>query len=104
MSSTTSTSLPTDISQMLGLYDMEGEELAIFLQDVGELIIESATLRYLVELSPQRRAGFESWLEVYQDNENILEEALTVYPEFAAMVTEEMTAFQTEMMRLHKAK
>jgi thioredoxin reductase len=43
-------------------------------------------------------------LLTYPSVENILEEALTVYPEFAAMVTEEMTAFQTEMMRLHEAK
>jgi hypothetical protein len=98
------TTLHDDIGHLLGLHELDEDERNIFLQNVGELIIESATLRYMTGLSPEQREVFESWLELHENDENLIEQSLETYPEFAQIVSEEIQAFQSESRTLLNAQ
>lgn len=92
--------LMEDISEVLGLPDMAEEERLDFYEHVGELIIESATLRYMVGLNPEERADFEIWIDAHQDNEQVIEAAAERFPDFAEMLMSELAAFRSEAVRV----
>lgn len=92
--------LSQDIGEILGLNTMSHEEQSDFLNRVGELIIESAVLRYVVTLEPSERDAFTAWLETHQYDETLLQDACENYPDFAEILTEEMDAFQSEAKRM----
>lgn len=92
--------LMEDISEVLGLPDMAEEERLDFYGHVGELIIESATLRYMVGLNPEERADFEIWIDAHQDNEQVIEAAAERFPDFAEMLMSELAAFRSEVVRV----
>ena len=89
-----------DMSGFLGFAEMSEEEQSAFLEDVGSLVIESAVLKFMVSLLPGEQQAFELWLETHQEDTALLEKALEAYPLFAEMLTEEITAFQTEAKKL----
>lgn len=92
--------IQNDIEEILGLRDMSEEEQGSFLHRVGELIIESAVLKYVVSLSDEDRFTFDVWLEAYHHDERLLEVACETYPLFAETLTNEMDVFQSEAKRL----
>lgn len=89
-----------DISEVLGLPDMAEDERLDFYEHVGELIIESATLRYLVGLNPEEQADFQTWIDAHQENEQVIEAATERFPDFAEMLIAETAAFRGEAVRV----
>jgi hypothetical protein len=91
-----------DIETILGLPDMSEEEQVQFMEAVGSLVIESAVLKFIVSIMPDEREAFEIWLEAHRQDNDLLEKALSDYPLFAEIVTEEIDAFQSEAKRLFR--
>lgn len=96
----TKNNLLDDIGQLLGLNDMEDMEQQVFLQNVGQVITESAVLRYVVSVSDKARIEFEVWLEANQYEDDLLILACDEYPDFAELLAEEMEAFKKDASRL----
>lgn len=92
--------LMEDISEVLGLPDMAEDERLDFYEHVGELIIESATLKYMVGLNPEERADFEAWIDAHQESEQVIEAAAERFPEFAETLMSELAAFRSEAVRV----
>jgi hypothetical protein len=97
---TIKSTIQDDIEYILGLPDMPEEERLQFMEAVGALVIESAVLKFIVSIMPGEREAFELWLEAHRQDNDLLEQALDVYPLFAEILTEEMSAFQSEAKRL----
>jgi hypothetical protein len=93
-------STTNDLGDILGLHEMSHEEQDSFLTRVGELIIESAVLRFVIPLEEADQENFNSWLYAQQFDEALLQSACEIYPRFAEILTEEMDAFQGEAKRL----
>lgn len=94
------TKLSNDIESILGISDMLPEEQAMFFDRIGELVVESAVLRFVVTLTEDMRLAFEQWLEARQASEDLLQAACETYPHFGELLTEEMQAFHMETKRL----
>lgn len=97
---TTPVLLSNDIEDILGINDMSPQEATAFFTRVGEMIIESATLKYVVTLTEGERFAFQQWLGIRQANENLLQLSCEIHPAFAEILTEEMQMFQSETKRL----
>ncbi len=83
-----------DLSQM-SVADRE-----VFLEKAGALVIQSAVLKFVVALATEEQRAFESWLESCAEDPDLIEKAVTTYPLFAEILTEEIVAFQSETERL----
>lgn len=90
----------SSVGQALGINEMSDEELESFVAKVGSIVMQSATLRYVVELTERERNEFSTWLENNQDKENMVELALEEYPVFARILNEEVENFQQEAKKL----
>lgn len=85
-----------DIHKILGLESLSGEEQAVFLADVGELIIESALLRLVADMSPDQEASINHYLETNPEPQVFMEHLLKHHASFATILEEEVTAFKEE--------
>lgn len=88
--------LEKDLSELFGLEDMSNEEKAEFLDDIGSMIMESATLRFMVEAEEDVVVQFEKKLEELADRDDAFETLLNSFPKYAAVLEEEIAAFKTE--------
>lgn len=100
VSLTIKSAIQDDIESILGLHDMSPEEKDQFMESVGALVIESAVLKFVVSVMPGEREAFELWLDTHSQDSNLMEAALSAYPLFAEILTEEIDAFQSEAKRL----
>jgi hypothetical protein len=96
MNTNTSTILNDDQTKLFGLDEMSEEEQMAFLDEVGGLVFESATLRYLVELSEEEQEYFESYVTHNADDEDLLPKLEKEFPRFAEIFLEEVVAFKEE--------
>jgi hypothetical protein len=90
----------SSVGQALGINEMSDEELESFLSKIGSIVMQSATLRYMVELTERERNEFSKWLENNQDKENLVELAMEEYPAFTRILNEEVESFQQEAKKL----
>jgi hypothetical protein len=92
--------ISSPIASMIGFSEMSEVEKDIFLNKVGAILLESATLRYLGGLSPSQREVFEEWLEAHAEEETLLEELCASYQEFSEILSEEIMNFNTEVVQM----
>jgi len=88
--------LERDLSELFGLGEMRDEEKVSFLDDIGSMIMESATLRFMVEADEQVVSQFEQQLEALAEKEDAFEILLKTFPRYAEILEEEIVAFKTE--------
>jgi len=74
----------------------EAEESA-FRDEVGELIFQSALLRFVAEAEPEVVARFEGDVSIHAEEEDFLVTLAALYPRFQELLTEEATLLEREM-------
>lgn len=96
MNDITNNILEQDISELFGYADMTAEEKTALLDNIGAIILESSTLRFMVESSVATITQFEKIIEAHAEDETMLEVLIETFPRFAEIVEEEVTAFKKE--------
>ncbi|MFN3187929.1 MAG: hypothetical protein ACK42D_00060 [Candidatus Paceibacteria bacterium] len=71
-----------------------------FLQNISELIIESALLRYFVSIDEASQSVFETWISVHKNKSDFLDHMRRTYPNFITILEEEILAFKQEAFRI----
>lgn len=89
-----------ELSLAFGLDTASAEYRQEFIQNISELITESALLRYLSELDETDQATFESWIAQYSQKNNFLELMRAAYPNFVGVLEEEIVSFKQEAFRI----
>lgn len=74
----------------------EAEENA-FRDEVGELIFQSALLRFVAEAEPEVVARFESYVSAHVEEEDFLVTLAALYPRFQDLLTEEAGLLEREL-------
>ncbi len=97
MATITNTSTLADI---LLLDQLPVEEQAAFLDEVGALIMESATVKYLAEADIEAQESFINHLAQHQQDDTFLEVLLQTFPDFASVMADEVVAFESDMRRV----
>lgn len=88
--------LEQDISELFGFEEMSEEEKATLLDDIGSTILESATLRFMVESEDTAVEKFETVVEEYADKDEMLQKLLESFPRLGEILEEEIAAFKKE--------
>lgn len=88
--------LQKDISDVLGLEALSEEERVVFLSNIGDVIMESALLRLVADLSPDQQAALEQFLESEPDGETLMKHLLEHHKAFESLLEEEIIAFKED--------
>ena len=88
--------LEQDISELFGFEEMSEEEKATLLDDIGSTILESATLRFMVESEDTAVEKFETVVEEYADKDEMLQKLLESFPRLGEILEEEIAAFKKD--------
>lgn len=96
MNDITNNILEQDISELFGYSHMTDEERTTLLDNIGAIILESSTMRFMVEVDTATIAKFEKIVEAHAEDETMLEVLIKTFPRFAEIVEEEVTAFKNE--------
>lgn len=94
------TILATDLEPILGLEALDATERAEFLDSIGEVVFESATLRYLGDISAEEQSLFSSWVQAHVGDENMLARLCDTYPQFENYLVEEIAYFKSDALRV----
>lgn len=92
--------LEQDISNTLGVAALEPEEHNAFIAQLGETIMDSALLRLVAGLDTQQASALEHYLEDAPPAEVLIKHLFDQYPQFEAILTEEIVAFKEESVAL----
>jgi hypothetical protein len=85
-----------DLTKLLGLDAMVPEERAIFLANIGELILESALLRLSTELTHEQAVALDYYLETNPSPEMIIDYLQKHHSKFETYLEMEAQAFREE--------
>lgn len=91
-----------NLADLFHFSEMSDDEKAIFLADLGGLIMESAVIRFLSESDESTGEHFAHMLEAYADKDDlhiILSEA---FPVFKVILEEETESFRADALRVLK--
>jgi hypothetical protein len=89
-----------DISSILGIDDMPEAEQALFLNDIGALMLEGALLKFLVTIGDDDQESLLAWMEHEIASPNLLTDLMHRYPAFEAFLTEEIKTFKEDAVRV----
>lgn len=92
-----------ELSELMSLDAMNEKARQDFLQNISELIIESALLRYFTSIDESNQSVFETWLTIHMTKNNFLELLRRTYPDFVQLLEEEIITFKQEAFRLADA-
>lgn len=71
-----------------------------FLQNISELIIEGALLRYFESIDEENQSVFESWISLHKHHADFLSLMRRIYPDFVTILEEEIIKFKQEVFRI----
>ncbi len=89
-----------NLEELFHFAEMSDEEKAIFLADVGGLIMESAVLRFLTESDESTGEHFSHMVDAYADKDNLHEVLSEAFPVFKVVLEEEAEAFRDEAIKV----
>jgi len=89
-----------ELSAALDLDSATDEYRKEFLQNISELIIEGALLRYFVTIDGESQSVFETWVQLHKQNSNFLDYMRRTYPDFITILEEEIITFKQEAFRI----
>ncbi len=79
------------------LNDIEQNEDPEYLEEIGNLVFQSALLRFLVEKEEAEAAEFEKFIEEHADEDDMIVSLFSQYPEFEKVFEEELKNLSKEM-------
>jgi hypothetical protein len=68
-----------------------------YAEDVGNLAIKSALMKFIAAIDEDEAASFASYIEGHAEAETFLEDLCNEYPEFEKVLEEEMLVLQKEL-------
>ena len=92
--------LQQNIASILGIDKLPEDEQAVFLMDIGDLIVESALLRLVVDLDENQEAALNQYLETEPQPEVLMEYLLSHHKNFSQILEEEIIAFKEEAIQI----
>jgi hypothetical protein len=92
--------LQQNIAPILGIDKLPEDEQAVFLMDIGDLIVESALLRLVVDLDENQEAALNQYLETEPQPEVLMEYLLSHHKNFSQILEEEIVAFKEEAIQI----
>jgi hypothetical protein len=92
--------LQQNIAPILGINKLPEDEQAVFLMDIGDLIVESALLRLVVDLDENQEAALNHYLETEPQSEVLMEYLLSHHKNFSQILEEEIVAFKEEATQI----
>lgn len=94
------TILEKDMSELFAFNELSQEERAELLDGIGATIMESAVLRFITEREEDEVARFETFLEEYAENTEMLTKLGESFPQFVDILEEEVRAFKEEAVAI----
>lgn len=82
--------------------EMSDEEKAVFLADLGSLIMESSIIRFLSESDESTGEHFARMLEAYADKDDLHILLADAFPMFKVILEEETEAFRADALKVLK--
>jgi hypothetical protein len=89
-----------ELSSALDLDSATEEYRREFLQNISELIIEGALLRYFTSIDEDSQSAFESWIQMHKNKSDFVEYMRRAYPDFIVILEEEILQFKQEAFRI----
>ena len=88
--------LQKNISEIVGLDGMTPEEQAVFLSDVGNIIIESSVMRLLSEMNDEQVNALNHFIETDPEPDVLMDHLIKHHKSFQNILDEETVAFKEE--------
>ena len=101
--------MPTDLLQqniapLLGIDMLPEAEKEVFLMDIGALIMESALLKLVNDLTNEQVAALDHYLETEPSEEVFMEYVLSHHKNFSKILEAETLAFKAEALEIFQSK
>lgn len=71
-----------------------------YINKVGELVFESALLRFVTEVNDEVANEFETFVKLHLANEDFVELLTNKYPRFAVLLAEEAAVLEAEAEKM----
>lgn len=88
--------LEKDITDLIGISEVPEEDRKTFLEDVGNLILESTVTRLMADMSDDEKKAFEIFVSEVSGQDDMLEKMGERYPKALSILEEEVAAFKKE--------
>lgn len=92
--------LQQNIAPLLGIDKLSPDEQAVFLSDIGDLILESALLRLIADLTADQESSLNHYLETEPQPEVLMEYLFEHHKSFETILEEEIIAFKEEAIAI----
>lgn len=86
----------------LNLSNYQSAETAMFTEEVGTIVFQSALMKYLTSESIDVTREFETYINLQIGSEKFIENLCHKYPSFGEILNFEMLAFKSELESLGK--
>jgi hypothetical protein len=74
----------------LGLDRLSPNDAEAIINRLGYDVVTQALVHFMSMLGEWEQASFEAWIEAHQDESDMLEQLLLLYPQFGKILTEEI--------------
>jgi len=92
------TILQENMVELLGIDTLSVEEQAAFLSDVGELILETALVRLVSELSLTQQHSLDAYMDAKPEPEILLSHLLEHYKNFNSILENAIEEFKEDAL------
>lgn len=74
----------------LGLDTLDPKDVEAILERFGYDIVVPTMTEFMTSLGEWEQNSFEAWIEAHQDESNMLEQLMLLYPQFGKILIEEI--------------
>jgi len=96
------TEIQQNLADLFHFSEMSDDEKAIFLADLGSLILESSVIRFAAESDESTNEHFARMLEAYADKDDLHILLSDAFPMFKVILEEETEAFRQDALKVLK--
>jgi hypothetical protein len=90
--------LQTNIAEVLGVTTLSQEEQESFLADIGDIMLETASVRLLSILDDAQQTALEAYLDSKPDGAVLLQHLLEHYKQFENILEEVVLEFKEDAL------
>lgn len=94
------TEIQNNLADLFHLSEMSDDEKAVFLADLGGLILESSVIRFVAESDESTSEHFARMLEAYADKDDLHVLLADAFPMFKVILEEETEAFREDALKV----
>jgi len=90
------TKLNDNIADLIGLGGLSDDEKVAFLSEIGDVVLESAMLRLVGDLSEDQTEALDQFLETEPEPEVLMKHLFEHHKDFETILEEEIAALREE--------